>query len=91
MDSRRKSMFIIMKSSRAYEGATILNAYSQPDTCACAGVEQGKLYSDKKSAQIDADKLSKCNPVGFVVVTCNIDAKIDPALLDGIKNRNRIL
>ena len=84
-------MFIIMKSSRAYEGATILNAYSQPNTCACAGVEPGKLYSDKESAQIDADKLSKCNPVGFVVVTCNIDAKIDPALLDGIKNRNRFL
>lgn len=73
-------MFIIMKSSRAYEGATILNAYRNLDTCACAGVEPGKVYSDKESAQIDANKLSKCNPVGFVVVTCDMNAYIDPAI-----------
>ena len=63
-------MFIIMKSSRAYEGATILNAYWQLETCACAGVEPGKVYEDRESAQIDANKLSKCNPVGFTVVSC---------------------
>jgi hypothetical protein len=63
-------MFIIMKSSRAYEGAAPINAYAQPETCACADVEPGKVYSTKESAQVDADKLSKCNPVGFVVVSC---------------------
>jgi hypothetical protein len=63
-------MFIIMKSSRAYEGATPNNAYGQPETCACAGVEPGKLYNSRESAQVDADKLTKCNPVGFVVVSC---------------------
>lgn len=66
-------MFIIMKSSRAYENATILNAYSQPQTCACAGVEPGKVYSDRESAQIDANKLTSCNPVGFTVVSVKID------------------
>jgi len=63
-------MFVIMKSSRAYEGATPLNAYSQPETCACAGVEPGKVYASRESAKVDADKLSVCNPVGFVVVSC---------------------
>lgn len=66
-------MFIIMKSSRAYEGATILNAYSHPETCACAGVEPGKVYKDRESAQIDAKKLTNCNPVGFSVVSVRID------------------
>lgn len=68
-------MFIIMKSSRAYEGATVLNAYKQPETCACAGVEPGKVYLAQpltvkplESAEIDANKLNKCNGVGFVVV-----------------------
>lgn len=66
-------MFIIMKSSRAYENATILNAYRQPQTCACAGVEPGKVYADRESAQIDAKKLGKCNGVGFTVVSVRID------------------
>jgi hypothetical protein len=63
-------MFIIMKSSRAYEGATPANAYRQPETCACAGVEPGRVYTSRESAQVDANKLGLCNPVGFVVVTC---------------------
>lgn len=62
-------MFIIMKSSRAYAGATVLNAYSNQQTCACAKVQPGKVYVDRESAQVDADKLSKCNPVGFTVVS----------------------
>jgi hypothetical protein len=63
-------MFIIMKRSRAYEGATPLDAYSVPETCACAGVEPGKVYNSRESAQVDADKLSRYNPIGFVVVSC---------------------
>jgi len=62
-------MFIIMKSSRSYEGVAPINAYSGP-SCACAGVEPGKVYNSRESAQVDADKLSRCNPVGFVVVSC---------------------
>jgi hypothetical protein len=66
-------MFIIMKSSRAYEGAMVINAYSNLGTCACAGVEPGKVYADRESAQIDANKLTYCNPVGFTVVSVRID------------------
>ncbi len=66
-------MFIIMKSSRAYESATPANAYRQPETCACAGVEPGKVYTSRESAKVDADKLSVCNSVGFVVVACCMD------------------
>ncbi len=66
-------MFIIMKSSRAYEGATPANAYRQPETCACAGVEPGKVYTSRESAKVDADKLSVCNSVGFIVVACCMD------------------
>ncbi|NDG30061.1 hypothetical protein EB118_08270 [bacterium] len=62
-------MFIIMKSSRAYEGAAPINAYSGP-ACACAGVEPGKVYDSRESAEVDANKLSECNPVKFVVVSC---------------------
>lgn len=60
-------MFIIMKKTRAIESPTVDFAYKQPETCACAEVEPGKVYADRESAQIDADKLSKFNPVGFVV------------------------
>ena len=61
--------FIIMKSSRAFDNPTTLWAYRGP-ACIAAGVEPGKVYDDKESAQVDADKLGKCNPVGFVVLSC---------------------
>jgi hypothetical protein len=73
VEAEDRAMFIIMKSSRAYEGATPANAYRQPETCACAGVEPGKVYTSRESAKVDADKLSVCNSVGFVVVACCMD------------------
>lgn len=65
-------MFIIMKSSRAFDNPTALWAYRGP-TCSAAGVEPGKVYEDRESAQIDADKLSEYNPVGFTVVSVRVD------------------
>jgi hypothetical protein len=73
VEAEDRAMFIIMKSSRAYEGATPANAYRQPETCACAGVEPGKVYTSRESAKVDADKLSVCNSVGFGVVACCMD------------------
>jgi hypothetical protein len=73
VEAEDRAMFIIMKSSRAYEGATPANAYRQPETCACAGVEPGKVYTSRESAKVDADKLSVCNSVGFIVVACCMD------------------
>ena len=65
-------MFIIMKSSRAFDNPTAPWAYRGP-TCSDAGVEPGKVYEDRESAQIDADKLSEYNPVGFTVVSVRVD------------------
>lgn len=59
--------YIIMKSSRAFDNPTAAWAYRGP-TCVSAGVELGKIYDSKEEAQIDADKLTKHNPVGFVVL-----------------------
>lgn len=59
--------YIIMKSSRAFDGATAAWAYRGP-TCSSADVELGKIYDSKEEAQADADKLTKHNPVGFVVL-----------------------
>ena len=58
--------FIIQKSSRARENPTALNAYSA-STCIEAGIEPGKIYDCRDEAQRDADRLTKYNPVGFVV------------------------
>lgn len=60
--------FIIMKSSRAFDGATPEYAY-RGSTCERAGIEPGKVYSDFNAASADADKLTEFNPVGFVVLT----------------------
>ena len=65
-------MFIIMKSSRAFDNPTAPWAYRGP-TCSAARVEPGKVYEDRESAQIDADKLSEYNPVGFTVVSVRVD------------------
>jgi hypothetical protein len=35
--------------------------------CKNAGITPGKEYDTREEAQADADKLSKVNPVGFVV------------------------
>lgn len=59
--------YIIMKSSRAFEGATAPWAYRGP-TCAAAGVTPGQVYTDKTEAETDAARLTKYNPVGFVVL-----------------------
>jgi hypothetical protein len=59
--------YIIMKSSRAFDNPTAPWAYRGP-TCADAGVEPGKVYDNKAEAEIDAQKLTNCNPVGFVVL-----------------------
>ena len=64
--------YIIMKSSRAYDNPTSRNAYGNTQTCSEAGVEPGKLYDTEAEAQMDADKLSSVNPVGFVVLPCSI-------------------
>lgn len=54
-------LFFITKSSRhswtPYDGPA----------CKAAGVPSGKLYSSEEEAQVDADKLSSVNPVGFTV------------------------
>lgn len=65
-------MFIIMKSSRSFDPASSIWAYRGP-ACECAGVEPGKVYVDRESAQIDAKKLTDCNPVGFDVVNVKVD------------------
>ena len=36
-------------------------------TCVAAGVRRGEVYTDRRSAESDAEELSKHNPVGFVV------------------------
>lgn len=59
--------YIIMKSSRAFEGATAPWAYRGP-TCAAAGVTPGHVYDDKTEALYDAARLTQYNPVGFVVL-----------------------
>lgn len=64
--------YIIMKSSRAFDGATAPWAYRGP-TCGQAGVELGKIYDDKNEAETDAAKLTNCNPVGFVVLKLKPD------------------
>ena len=56
-------MFVIMKSTRLYLGGP---GYAGP-ACQKAGVQTGKIYSDKAEAEADARKLSQANPVGFVV------------------------
>jgi len=65
-------MFIIMKKSRSFDPASSIWAYRGP-ACECAGVEPGKVYGDRESAQIDANKLTDCNPVGFTVVSVRVD------------------
>jgi hypothetical protein len=65
-------MFIIMKSSRSYENARVIDAYGGP-SCECAGVQPGRVYANRESAQNDAKKLNDCNPVGFDVVTVKVD------------------
>lgn len=61
--------YIIMKSSRSFDNPSAIWAY-RGSTCIDAGVEPGKIYDDFESAQKDADKLTKYNPVGFVVLVC---------------------
>jgi len=39
----------------------------QGPTCDRAGVKPGRVYETEAEAQIDADKLSEVNPVGFEV------------------------
>lgn len=64
--------YIIMKSSRAFDNPTAPWAYRGP-TCAAARVEPGKIYDSKEEAETDADKLTKHNPVGFVVLEMSND------------------
>lgn len=56
-------MYIIRKASRSER-----IPYGNEDTCKKAGVPCSKIYTDKNQASIDAQKLSKVNPVGFEVV-----------------------
>lgn len=62
--------YIIMKLSRAFEKPTAEWAYRGP-TCAEAGVTPGRVYDDKIEAESDAKKLTRHNPVGFVVLEMN--------------------
>ena len=54
--------WVIHKSSRLPEQTS----YDGP-TCEAAKVKGGQIYFTKKSAEKDAKKLSKVNPVGFKV------------------------
>lgn len=56
------SKYIINKSSRYCP-----EPYSGP-TCAEAGVEEGKVYEEYDEAIADAAKLTRYNPVGFIVL-----------------------
>ena len=61
--------YIIMKSSRAFDGVEPWAAWAyRGPTCADAGVTPGKVYDDKTEAENDAKKLTQHNPVGFVVL-----------------------
>lgn len=60
--------FIIMKSTRAVDDPTPEWAY-RGSTCERANVEPGKVYDSFEAAEADAKKLTKYNPVGFVVLT----------------------
>jgi hypothetical protein len=60
--------FVIMKSSRAVDTPTPASAY-RGSTCIRAGVEPGKVYDSFETANADAEKLTRYNPVGFVVLT----------------------
>lgn len=53
----------IMKASRNPDGPPYAGS-----TCQHAGVEPGKVYTNKAEAEADAKKLSDHNPVGFRVV-----------------------
>jgi hypothetical protein len=59
--------YIIMKDTRAIERPTASWAYSGP-ACTRAEVEPGKVYDSEDEAKRDADALTECNPVGFVVL-----------------------
>lgn len=67
IDSFLNKNYIIMKSSRAFSGAGAIWAYKGP-TCIDAGVKPGKVYHSIEEANNDAEKLTKHNPVGFVVL-----------------------
>lgn len=60
-------MFIIMKSTRAFDNPTRLNAYRGP-ACEDAGIEGGQVYTNREDAEKDAKLLTSVNPVGFVVI-----------------------
>jgi hypothetical protein len=60
--------YIIMKRTRAVSSPTVDFAYRNPDTCKCAGVDPGKVYTNFDEAKKDSDKLTGCNGVGFVVI-----------------------
>lgn len=54
--------FVIAKSCReprreSYSGFS----------CGLAGVEPGLVYATRKEAEIDAQKLTAVNPIGFIV------------------------
>lgn len=57
--------FIIIKNLRYYE--KIRYGYTGP-SCLIAKVQPGKVYNSEKEASLDAEKLSKVNPIGFKVV-----------------------
>lgn len=60
--------YVIIKASRSHAGdcVTTFDAYTGP-TCESAFVKPGRVYSSFPAAQKDADKLSRYNPVGFIV------------------------
>lgn len=54
--------YIIIKTSRPTSDTPYRGS-----SCERAGVLSGKIYESKEEAEKDAEKLSKVNPVGFVV------------------------
>lgn len=55
--------YVIVKSSRLYGGGVGYSGIA----CERAGVDAGKVYQSKEEALIDAEKMTRVNPVGFRV------------------------
>lgn len=58
-----RQQWLIMKKSRV---CTPPRPYVG-GTCHDVGIERGRIYDSLTEAEADAEKLTKCNPVGFVV------------------------
>lgn len=66
--TKSNKCYIIMKASRIpFDNTPKGRDAYQGITCEQADIEPGQIYDNYQKAQIDADKLSAINPVGFRV------------------------